>query len=407
MYRSKRFKLVIGCLTMFMAGTAEYAAAVEVVVRKQADQANPTLAIRTFNGDSEMRQKLIRVLTFADWFDVKDSLSQADYLLDAAGSRTAAGAVLSLALYDGARKLLEVSARHPAASAELVVYDAVDRLIEAAFNNPGPCRSQIAFVSAVDGHKEILTCRLDGASVRSVTRNGSISTEPAWGGSHSLVYTLYRQMQTEIVLVNFATGKQRRLASYPGMNVGASLSPDGKRAAVCLSRGDVVDLYVKQLDTGELLRVTKDAAVEASPCWSPDGTRLCYVSDRAGRPQLYIADLRAGRISRLLNESVEMVSPSWSAVSNRITFAAREGGQYVLCYVDLNEPVLKRTVYSRGAGDWESPSWAPDGRHVVCTRARGRQREICIVDSWHGRVLPITRPGDYSLPDWSAGAAAR
>ena len=52
------------------------------------------------------------------------------------------------------------------------------------------------------------------------------------------------------------------------------------------------------------------------------------------------------------------------------------------------------------AGDWEAPSWAPDGRHIVCTRATGGQREIVVIDSWLKTFRPVSNKGKYSLPAW-------
>ena len=58
-------------------------------------------------------------------------------------------------------------------------------------------------------------------------------------------------------------------------------------------------------------------------------------------------------------------------------------------------------VVTNAAGNWESPAWAPDGRHVVCARRLQKGRELYMVDTWHGRLIPITRGGDHSLPSWS------
>lgn len=67
----------------------------------------------------------------------------------------------------------------------------------------------------------------------------------------------------------------------------------------------------------------------------------------------------------------------------------------------MKDPTRKRIIVTRAAGDWEAPSWAPDGRHLVCSRNLSGHRELYMVDTWQKRLIPITRNGDHSLPSWA------
>jgi len=61
-----------------------------------------------------------------------------------------------------------------------------------------------------------------------------------------------------------------------------TLSPDGTRLAVSIldSESSVFDLWVKQLDTGPLSRVTFEGSINYRATWSLDGQSLTYLSDR-------------------------------------------------------------------------------------------------------------------------------
>jgi TolB protein len=217
------------------------------------------------------------------------------------------------------------------------------------------------------------------------------------------VYTLYQSNATSVVLADMASNRQKRLSRFPGLNSGAALSPDGKWAAVTLSKDRRVDLFTISSETGQAARqVTNDLAAESSPCWSPGGNQICYVSDRGGKPQLYLVSAGGGSSSRLLRESEETVSPDWSPVSNKVCFAVRQGGEYAVGVVGMAGGSRERKVVTNAAGSWESPSWAPDGRHVVCSRRNGSRRELCMVDTWHGTFRAITQGANHSLPSWSA-----
>jgi TolB protein len=375
------------------------ASSVEITISKTATDQNPSLYLEMSGASPALQQAFRRTLLYADWFALVPQRETARYhiRLD-----TASGNLLRVEVSEAGKPLTQImvplSTSRPAESARR----AVDQLIATVFNNPGPCASQIAFAVAQQGYKEIFTCPFDGSTFSQLTRNRSISTEPSWGGDTTrLVYTLYQGNRTQIVLMDTVGQRQRRLAAYPGLNSSASLSPDGQRLVLALSRNNQVDLFVRGLDpNSRLQQLTNDRAVESSATWSPDGREICYVSDQAGRPQLYLISLRTGRSRRLLRDPAEAVSPDWSPVSNRLCFATRHQGRYVPAWLDMNATSPSKTIITEAPGNWESPSWGPDGRHLVCSQEDGRGSRIVIVDSWYGRSQPLTESGDYSLPDW-------
>jgi Tol biopolymer transport system component len=69
----------------------------------------------------------------------------------------------------------------------------------------------------------------------------------------------------------------------------ASLSPDGSRIVV--SRNDqaaaVQDLWVLDVATGKLTRITNDPLPENNPMWSADGKSIFYVTNRGGYSTIY------------------------------------------------------------------------------------------------------------------------
>ncbi len=373
--------------------------AAEVVVRKSAGEANPSLAVVAFNGPQDLRGVLEASLARCDWFSVVNNGPVA-FQVRAAAQRTESGTALRVQVFAGNRPVADVS-ESMRGDDRLLVARVVDSLVQKIFGVPGPCSSPIAFVMAQGGRKEIFLTYLDSAGMRQLTRNGSISTEPSWGNStNSLFYTYYEPTRVSVMQLDLAADRQRRVAYFAGLNAGAALSPDGRRIALCLSRDGAVELYTMAVSGGGLRRLTRDAAVESSPCWSPEGNRICYVSDAGGRPQLYVASSDGGGGRRLVNDYVECVSPDWSATSNMICTAVRDGGRYVIGVVDMNQGTRSLRIVTPGAGNWEAPSWSRDGRHIICTReVAGGMRELCMVDSRLGTVIKLTRPAKISLPD--------
>jgi Tol biopolymer transport system component len=55
-----------------------------------------------------------------------------------------------------------------------------------------------------------------------------------------------------------------------------------------------------------------------------------------------------------------------------------------------------------GTGDHEDPSWAPDGRHIVCTRTVQYVPSLYILDALGDPPVRLTTlAGEWYSPAWS------
>lgn len=363
-------------------------------------QGNPTLGITSFSGDVSARGILETMLVRCDWFQVvKDSSAdRAQARLDVTAS---ANAYLVQARISGAQeRIVRVNASgsdwHDAAA------KAVDSLLAELFGVPALCTRPIAYVMTdAGGKKEVFTIRIDGSGQKRLTHNNALSTEPAWGHSGALVYTLNQNNALKIVLVDLKNNRQRTISSSRGLNASAALSRDGRYVALPLSLGKQVDLYLLDLKEGRRTRLTQDRDVESSPAFSPDGAQICFVSDRTGRPQLYLISTSGGDARRLTKGASECVSPDWSPKSNKLCYSTRVNGQYVVAVMDPSNPQGGHEIVTDAAGNWEAPSWAPDGRHIVCTRSTGGKQDLYMVDTLFHTFQPLTRGARLSLPAWA------
>lgn len=363
-------------------------------------QGNPTLGITSFSGDASARGILETMLVRCDWFQVvKDSSAdRAQARLDVTAS---GNAYLVQARISGAQeRIVRVNASgsdwHDAAA------KAVDSLLAELFGVPALCTRPIAYVKTdAGGKKEVFTIRIDGSGQKRLTHNNALSTEPAWGHSGALVYTLNQNNALKIVLVDLKNNRQRTISSSRGLNASAALSRDGRYVALPLSLGKQVDLYLLDLKEGRRTRLTQDRDVESSPAFSPDGAQICFVSDRTGRPQLYLISTSGGDARRLTKGASECVSPDWSPKSNKLCYSTRVNGQYVVAVMDPSNPQGGHEIVTDAAGNWEAPSWAPDGRHIVCTRSTGGKQDLYMVDTLFHTFQPLTRGARLSLPAWA------
>lgn len=111
-----------------------------------------------------------------------------------------------------------------------------------------------------------------------------------------------------------------------------SLSPDGRRAALIVTRADLVDnRFVKTLllvdtTTGAQRELAPGRIRLAAPQWSPDGKQLAWLDAAAeGQRQVYVADADAGVAATALTSVPEGVgSFKWSPDGAAIAFTAAD-----------------------------------------------------------------------------------
>ena len=384
-------------LLVFCAVLALHSAEQHTTVTKRMTN-NPSIGIVSFAGNTSEKNSFERVLECSGWFTVLKGAS-------------AKGADIKVNLQMPSQNSVSASVNAGpknftvSQNGENAMLNAVDDILRALYKLPAYCTKKIYFVQdGANNMKEIFCCYLDGSGLERVTHNSAISTEPSWGHPEALVYTVVRRNSLAVVLSDMKNKRQRIISNSPGLNSSAALSHDGRRLALPLSLENQIDLYIVELDKGGTrTRLTKNRDVESSPCWSPDNKRICYVSDRLGVPQLYLRDAAQGGVDKRISAgNNECVSPDWSPVSNKICFSYKTNtGQRHIAVMDMNDSSQQIKVITHAAGDWEAPSWAPDGRHIVCTRSTGNGfRDLFIVDSWSNAMQPVSRNARVSLPAW-------
>ncbi len=398
-----KFRLILPILSLlfsFICVMADNSKVVRVEKSTGAITRNPTAVYRGVTGaDRELSDTVYRFLYACGWFDLKNSgpvdysitgeLKDGKLALEIRSTESQAGFAVR-SDYNG-----------PAHNRELAK-KMVDGILNRLFK-VRVCESRIAFCAdTAPGIRNIFICDIDGGDVRQVTRYQTLCVEPSWApDGKSLIYSMYGPSYIDVVQTQLEPLRSRRLVSYPGLNSSASIAPNGKHLALIMSLDRQVDLYVKELESDKRLRLTKSYAVEASPGWNATGSSLCFVSDQNGSPKLFKIDVATGKTTALYTEGSEAVSPEWNA-EDVIVYSTRMGN-YTLALLNMgNTSPARSGVLIRVGGDWESPSWAPDNRHIVCSRKLNGHSSLYLVDSWTGQYRQMMNfRFTQSTPAWS------
>lgn len=267
-----------------------------------------------------------------------------------------------------------------------------DDIVETVTGHKGIASSKIAFVSTRSGRKEIYTADYDGANVKQLTNDGTISVAPALSpDGKKLAYTGYQSGYADIYLIDLATGARNRIVKFPGTNSGAAFSPDGGRIACSLSKDGNPELYVVGANGSGARRLTKTRGVESSPTWSPDGSQIIYSSDERGGPQLFKIGAGGGSGQLISTGYGYCTEPSWSPDGKKLAFTARTGG-FSIAVKDLQSGATSLL------GDGEDPVFGANSRHVIYSAGSS----LILLDTQNGRKTPIVSGlGKVTEPTWS------
>ena len=272
----------------------------------------------------------------------------------------------------------------------------------------GICETKIYFVSSRTGSKEIWVMDYDGANQHAVTHLGTISISPRISpdGSRIAFASLTENIGWSIRMYSLDLG---RTVSFPagsagGSNQSPAWSADGTKLAFSSARSGRPEIWVADAGGGNLRRVTAFGS-EVSPAWNPrTGTQLVFVSGRTGEPQIYVMDQDGANVQRM-TDSGYAVEPSWSSNGGMLAFSWNRkygpgdpGGQDIYV-MDIASKKWLQATHEAGSND--SPSWSPDGRHIVFQRQINHRTQIWSMLSDGTEQHQLTFSGDNSMPNWS------
>lgn len=234
------------------------------------------------------------------------------------------------------------------------------------------------------------------------------------GGSTGLkgkVVFLSQRDGTNIWLYDLETGDLTQLTNRPHTDWAPALSPDGERIAWHAKDPDSNnwDIWVMNVDGSDMVNLTNTGeALDMLPEWSPDGEQIVFVSNRdnvAGdNRDIYIMNADGSDVQRVAGGPYHDIEPIWSPDGAYIAYASDVGGDnYDLMLVEL-ETGIETPLVTTPARD-TAPAWSPDGTQIAFSSDRDGTRDLWIVDLASGdEELLFAGDNDAfdTSPDWSA-----
>lgn len=218
-----------------------------------------------------------------------------------------------------------------------------------------------------------------------------------------VVFASNRDGQWDLYLLDLTSGEVSRLTDSPEYVAAPSWSPDGQFIAYETYLADNLEIAILSMAGDQPpINISDHPAADFSPAWSPGGRQIAFVSTRSGGRDIWLADLDKHGQERFTNLSQNWLAsedhPAWSPDGSRLAWSAMEAGSGSIYLWEGGE--ARRYP---GSGDW--PVWSPDGKIVLSSLADASQTYLLAFAPQEGILAmpPLILPGSLGGLTWNAG----
>jgi Tol biopolymer transport system component len=240
--------------------------------------------------------------------------------------------------------------------------------------------------------------------------------------SKQFVFPAISKGQPVLDIVDVEDGKIVREIKLPNIDevLNPAWSPDGNSIVFSGLVGGFNDLFLYDLRTSSIRRLTNDAYAELDPAWSPDGRELVFSTDRfttnletlnAGTLQLAAIDAGTGAVRRVGGfADAKNISPQFSADGRSLFFLSDRQGITNVYRLDFDSNTTTQITnlltgasgvtalspaLSVGGGRLFFSAYENDGYSIYALESSSQLSGVTPVDlPLNAAVLPPRRTGE-------------
>jgi eukaryotic-like serine/threonine-protein kinase len=178
-----------------------------------------------------------------------------------------------------------------------------------------------------------------------------------------------------------------------------AISPDGRRAAGIVAEGSDADVWVAELSSGALTRMTYGGS-NVSPAWSADGARVVFATRTTGPYAIASRSVDGREPARSIGVGNTHAFPTSVAPDGRIAITTVTASGHTAVAI-VPAPGGAPRVLETGPFDESAAAFSPDGRWLALESNESGRTEIVARAIDSGARLAVSNGGG-SHPRWSA-----
>jgi Tol biopolymer transport system component len=282
---------------------------------------------------------------------------------------------------------------------------AAGSLPEAAARADTADGASIAFASNRGGNWEIYVMDAAGNTERR-THRATQDRFPLWSPDGAQIAFGSESTTWELWVMDASGARSRRLASEIVAKSTRGWCRDNRRIAFTAKSGGNVDVYIGDVESAVVTRLTSTPGDDRDPSWSPDCSQLAFSSQRAGGSSIYVMRDDGSQVRRLTNHAVPDETPSWSPDGAAIAFVSGLAGARDLHTARPDGEGEQQLT--RGAKATRDPlQWSPDSSRIAFQIARGENYDVGLVRvADKARIELAASPAYDGMCTWSPDGTA-
>ena len=241
----------------------------------------------------------------------------------------------------------------------------------------------------------------DGHNPQTVVKSRYPILSPAWSpDQNKIAYVSFINGRSEVfVKYPFMRLKSLKLPKFDGIASAPTWHPSGESIAMTISKDGNKDIYLYNLKSKKLERLTTNIAIDTEANFSPDGKSIAFTSNRTGQVQIYIKNLNSGKIKRASFEGSYNSKPVFSPDGKQLALVHRVGKDYRVALLDIKSRDL--TVLTRNKLD-ESPYFSPNGGMIIFSTKRDNKSVLSVISLHNNQIVELAqKDGEVREPSWS------
>ena len=235
--------------------------------------------------------------------------------------------------------------------------------------------------------------------------------EPALGIDGVIVFSSNRGGDyQDLYLLDIASQQVTRLTDGDSNYFAGPFSPDGTQ--LLFTGFGLTTSYVGLMnaDGSQAVDISQSADTdEGFPDWSPDGSQIAFTSRRDGNNEIYIMQADGMGLTRLTDLPGDDFAPAWSPDGSQIAFVSDRdnvSGIYNLYVMNADGSNVQRLTNSADENDY-SPAWSPDGAWIAFrAHIDSNPADIYLIQpDGSGQIKLTSDLAEDWAPAWSSDSA--